>query len=146
MSKVMVLRNKALQEFIEARRGLPFIWGKNDCCLFAADAILLQTNIDTASSYRGKYSTSLGAKRAIKKRKANNLDELLMIELGNDIAPLTAINGDIALILNQDNELAAGVIYRSYIYVLSPRGLSQIPLKAAIKCWSVKAISTKENS
>lgn len=141
----MISTNKTLQDFLTERSNMPFVWGKNDCCLFGADAILLQTNIDTAAHYRGKYSTAVGAKRAMSKRGAANLDELLMIELGNDIAPLTAVNGDIALVTNHDNELAVGLIFRSFIYVLSPSGLSQLPLKMAIKCWSVNAIA-KENS
>lgn len=57
-----------LSAFIESRRGTPFKWGENDCCLFACDAIAVLTGIDPAAkSFRGKYTTALGAGRLLKK-------------------------------------------------------------------------------
>jgi hypothetical protein len=56
-----------LADFIESRRAAPFEWGKNDCCLFCADAVLAMTGEDPATAYRGKYSTDLGARKLIKK-------------------------------------------------------------------------------
>ena len=49
-----------LAEFIEARRLEPFAWGKNDCALFAADAVNLLIGVDYAESLRG-YTTERGA-------------------------------------------------------------------------------------
>jgi len=54
-----------LHAFIEARRAMPFKWGKNDCCLFACDAVIEMTGIDLAAEYRGKYNSALGAYRLI---------------------------------------------------------------------------------
>jgi hypothetical protein len=53
-----------LARFIDAHQGTPFAWGENDCCLFAANAILAMTGIDLAEGLRG-YSTHTGALRII---------------------------------------------------------------------------------
>jgi hypothetical protein len=45
-----------LAAFIESRRGMPFEWGINDCCLFAADGVLAQTGVDLAADWRGYTS------------------------------------------------------------------------------------------
>ena len=55
-----------LAEFIEARRLEPFAWGKNDCALFAADAVNLLIGVDYAESLRG-YTTERGALGKIKR-------------------------------------------------------------------------------
>jgi len=54
-----------LIEFIESRRDRPFVWGQNDCCIFAADWILLVTEIDYAADIRGTYNSGLGALRIL---------------------------------------------------------------------------------
>lgn len=55
-----------MNAFIDSRRGKPFVWGENDCCLFACDCVLAMTGTDLAAAYRGQYQTALGAMRAIK--------------------------------------------------------------------------------
>lgn len=56
---------EALAEFIDARRNELFEWGRNDCALFAADAVLAMTGVDLAEKLRG-YKTASGAARKIK--------------------------------------------------------------------------------
>ncbi len=52
-----------LHAFVESRRLLPFAWGANDCCLFAADAVLALTGQDIAQARRSTYTTARGAMR-----------------------------------------------------------------------------------
>ena len=54
--------------YIDERRDIPFTWGSNDCCLFAADWVRLATDLDPASDLRGKYNSAMGARRITKKR------------------------------------------------------------------------------
>lgn len=54
-----------LIEFIEARRVRAFSWGKNDCAMFAADAVHSMTDVDIAKPWRG-YSDERGAIERIK--------------------------------------------------------------------------------
>lgn len=56
-----------LTQFIEERRDVPFTWGRNDCCLFAADWVRLCTGSDPAAELRGKYSSALSAARILQK-------------------------------------------------------------------------------
>lgn len=64
--------------FIEERRYAPFIWGENDCCLFACDAarVVLVGGYDFADGLRGRYSTAIGAARIFKKLGVKNVAEL----------------------------------------------------------------------
>lgn len=56
---------EALAGIIDARRNELFEWGRNDCALFAADAVLAMTGIDLAENLRG-YKSASGATRKIK--------------------------------------------------------------------------------
>ncbi len=55
----------ALIEFILSRQNEPFAWGKNDCCLFGADWLVVLLGYDTAQAYRGAYDSALGAARVL---------------------------------------------------------------------------------
>lgn len=53
-----------LAAFVAARRATPFQWGRADCCLSAADAMLAQTGEDFAAPLRG-YANAFGAARRL---------------------------------------------------------------------------------
>lgn len=84
---------KLLAQFIEARRAQPFAWGSNDCCIFAADWVEICTGEDYAKSWRGRYSSAIGAVRFLD--QAGGL-EALVDALGlQRVAPQLAGRGDI---------------------------------------------------
>ncbi|WP_144938329.1 DUF6950 family protein [Pseudomonas alabamensis] len=56
---------KRLHETIEAASERPFSWGESDCCLFVSDCAKAICGTDPALSYRGRYTTETGAKRAL---------------------------------------------------------------------------------
>lgn len=56
---------KRLHDTIKAASERPFLWGENDCCLFAADCCEAICGIDPAAEYRDTYSTEAEAKRAL---------------------------------------------------------------------------------
>jgi hypothetical protein len=60
--------------FVESRRSTPFAYGSNDCCLFAADAVLAMTDVDVAAKWRG-HRTERQALARIK--KAGGLRQLV---------------------------------------------------------------------
>jgi hypothetical protein len=126
-----------MKAFIQTHKNKPFVWGENDCCLFAANAVLALTGNDLAAEFRGKYSTELGAARALKKHGYSSIEMLLNAKLGESIAPLSAKNGDVALVENHLGQLAAGIVFRSGIYCVSPSGLRQLPLSSVISVWGV---------
>ena len=54
-----------LHAFIDTRRHVPFAWGTNDCCTFAADAVRLTYGVDPMADLRGTYASAREAKDAI---------------------------------------------------------------------------------
>ena len=84
---------KLLAQFIEARRAQPFAWGSNDCCIFAADWVEICTGEDYAKTWRGRYTSAIGAVRFLD--QAGGL-EALVDALGlNRVSPQLAGRGDI---------------------------------------------------
>lgn len=54
-----------LAELLEARVATPLVWGRHDCALLAADAVLATTGVDPAAELRGRYRSAAGAHRAL---------------------------------------------------------------------------------
>lgn len=84
---------------IDARRDVPFAWGANDCCLFAADIVLAITGVDLAADLRGmrraaaaRYARQAGGVRAL---AASRLPE---------VAPALAGRGDVVCAVVGDRE------------------------------------------
>ncbi|MBS0430496.1 MAG: hypothetical protein JSR41_24685 [Proteobacteria bacterium] len=94
----------ALSAFIAERRSVPFAWGSNDCCLFAADAVQAMTGVDHAAELRG-YGSALEAARLIEAR--GGLERIASDALGEPVAPVFASVGDVVLIDNEGRELLA---------------------------------------
>jgi hypothetical protein len=65
----MKLSNSAaiLNQYLSDIDGKPFVWGNHDCCLFVANYLKMITGVDYAAEYRGKYTTAVGAARALKR-------------------------------------------------------------------------------
>lgn len=119
---------------LQERRLMPFEWGKNDCCLFAADAYMALCDKDVASDFRGRYSTELGAYRALKKAGYSTIEDVLTARIG--VPKVTALpeRGDILLIDN-DGQLTVGVHFNA-AWVVSENGLLQVPPSWIVKVWS----------
>ncbi len=66
-----------LAAYIAANRDEPFAWGERDCALFFAGACIAMTGFDPAEPFRGKYSSELGAAKALKKFGAGDLETTL---------------------------------------------------------------------
>jgi hypothetical protein len=124
-----------LAAFLKHRQSQPFCWGKNDCCLFAADAIQVITGVDHASEFRGRYTTAIGAKRALIRYGKGDIKHTFNAKFGKPIGGLNASRGDISLV-NINGEDIVGVVFGN-IYVVSEPGLLQLPLSQALGIWSI---------
>ena len=80
-----------LANFLLTTRKTPFKWGENDCCLFAANAILAMGGDDVAKDVRGHYTTAIGARRIMKNLGAASVVELLTQRLGEPIRQLRRV-------------------------------------------------------
>lgn len=124
-----------LAQFLKEKQHAEFKWGENDCCLFAADAIKTITDVDNATEFRGRYTTALGAARALKRYGAGDIKSTFTTKFGEPKGRLGATRGDIALV-NVNSEDIVGVVFGD-IYVLSDIGLTTLPLSRALCVWSI---------
>lgn len=122
-----------LANFLLEKQKQPFEWGSNDCCLFAADAILAMGGRDVAKDVRGRYKTAIGAHRIMKKLGAGSLVELLTQRLGEPDGVIT--RGSI-IVVESNGEQVAGVFYQKP-WALTERGLRGMPLESVVQSWSL---------
>jgi len=119
--------------FIKGRSGVPFSWGKQDCCLFAADGVYAVTGIDFASELRG-YTTAREALRILASR--GNCKGLANAALGPPTSWKLARRGDVVLHMvgrRQALGLCAGDVFAAP----GPHGLEFLPMSAVLIAWNV---------
>ncbi|MBL4297853.1 hypothetical protein H8F06_21475 [Vibrio fluvialis] len=125
---------KALTDVITNAQRQPFSWGHHDCCLFAADCALAVAGVDPAAEYRGRYSTELGAKRAL--TKIHGSIESAFDAHFQRVDPAFVQRGDIVLIESALGR-AAGVVWAHSIWSVSPKATGPVDLKPLI-AWRVE--------
>jgi hypothetical protein len=123
----------ALDALVAARMTQPFEWGKQDCCLWAADCVLASTGIDHATDVRGSYSSAAGALRVLAELGGI---EAVAGRAGEPIPPLAAGVGDIGLIALDDRALLAVCLGAVWL-APTARGLAAHPLPEATQAWRV---------
>jgi hypothetical protein len=125
---------------VAARRGLAFQWGVNDCCLFACDVIRDAGGVDYAAPFRNRYSTALGAARALRRFAGGGLEaaaEKITQDNGlEEVPPLMAQRGDFVL-LDAAEDPALGVCLGATFIAAGPAGAVILPLKRARRAWRV---------
>lgn len=138
---------RRLAEFLEQSRLRPFAWGKHDCCLFASEAIRVQTGIDIAEikHFRGNYSDEhAGYKLLFSTTKTRSLRLAigrLMAEFDFPLLPnpLLAQRGDLVLIKDHRGRYVVGIVDLDgrWVACLTPKGLTRVPLERALIAWKV---------
>lgn len=119
---------------IEARKTAPFAWGSNDCCLWAADAVLAMTGTDPAADLRGTYSTARGAASAL--RQVGGMAGA-GARCGAEIPPLCAATGDVGLVSSNGERDAGAVCIGEQWLAVVRNGLGLVELTAARRAWRV---------
>ena len=127
--------------FLMARAKMPFVWGGNDCALFAADAIESITGTDIAADFRGKYTDETGAFAAIKSvcdgttvadAAAYCAGKFELMELKH---PLMAKRGDL-VVMEDSGRLIAGVVHlNGHLVSVGEDGLKVLPITAVRRAW-----------
>lgn len=131
-----------LDQFLLERKSEPFVWGKNDCCLFACDAVLRMTGIDLAKDFRGKYDSQLDAMKAIKKFGAKSVGDLAdTIASKHGIVSLVstyAQRGDVALLdLEYGESLGIVSLNGCEIWVPGTDKIEVVPTMKALRAWRI---------
>lgn len=125
-----------LDAFIESRRNLPHAYGSNDCCLFAADAIMAQTGDDMAKDFRGTYSTQAEADKILADR--GGLEAFVTSFLGDKRGGNNACRGDIVLFNPFPDKEAIGVCVDAQHFVCpGDTQLVFFRLSKALASWRV---------
>jgi len=127
--------SKRFNSLIQAASNKPFVWGKHDCCLFAADVVYELTGVDHAQFLRGRYKTHLGAARIIK--KLGGVKVIVENALGDEIQPLLAQRGDIVLIKTKEFGDTLAVCAGEYCLAPGYNGLAKVSIKEAVAAWRV---------
>jgi hypothetical protein len=133
-----------LHGFLRERAAAPFVWGGNDCCLFPADAILAMTGVDIAAEFRGRYTTAIGAKRAIRSvaRGATVGDAVAWCAQQHGLAelphPRCAQRGDL-VVLEEDGRDMAGLVGLNgrELVAVGEGGLVTFPIEQVKRAWRV---------
>jgi len=123
-----------LHNHIASIKGLPFVWGENDCCTYTCDYIKLITGTDPMEQFRGTYTSLKGSLQARKEWGSIRTNMRLHFE---EIAVPMAQRGD-AVIYVMDGEDALGLCNGLNSYFLSPEGYVSVPTLECATAWRVK--------
>jgi len=127
-----------LAEFIQGAQKRPFVWGEFDCCLFAADWVMVATGVDVAADLRGKYKSETGAARVIKKYGGieRMVDDLLAPYGAIKLPIAKARRGDVCLLDTPLGE-ALGVCVGERIACATFNGVAMAPMRSAQAVWMI---------
>lgn len=123
-----------LDALVHERTSVPFVWGVQDCALWAADCVLAITGIDLAADLRGHRS----ARQALRTiRKHGGLFSIATRALGPAAGVHNASEGDV-LLVGMGKRVALGVMLPGPM-VVGPgaTGLCAAPLSDALCAWRV---------
>lgn len=130
-----------LAEFGQARASMPFRWGSNDCCTFAAAAVEAITGSNPMASME-PYGIEAGAKRKALRRlfrridKAGGLQALVVEFLGASILPRMAGVGDVVVVMNAGSELV-GICNGINVMAPGKNGMVTLSIDAAVAAWRI---------
>jgi len=122
---------QALAEYIGSKRDEPFEYGENDCCMFAAGAVMAITGTDPVPEFRGKYDSLKTSIKALKDIGGGRLDKVM-----DDKFPAIPIGkaqrGDLAWF-----DDSVGVVTGRFAWFVSDDGLERVPMDMWDKAWGV---------
>lgn len=123
-----------LINYLTQNKSTPFTWGEFDCCLFACNCVEVMTGFDPGQTYRGRYTTAIGAQRALTKYAQGTIVSAFTAVFGPVKPRLNAGRGDIVLVQQLDEQLI-GVMCGGHIWVVGDNGVFQVPFSQVIGCW-----------
>jgi hypothetical protein len=125
-----------LAALVEARRHAPFTWGTHDCAMFAADAVLVQTDRDFLARWRGAYATEEQGD-AITGGAFGTFMEAALAAFGAAECPAgLAQRGDVALV-RYGNTRSLGVVLGGSVAVPGLVGLSFLSPRHLERVWVI---------
>jgi hypothetical protein len=123
-----------LERFVAARMAMPFVWGSNDCAIFAADCVHAITGQDPAPAGLRRHTTAKQAYRAIARH--GGLSSIATDALGAPGPVRLACVGDVVLVKTGGRD-ALAICNGSTAMMPSARGLVSVGLDTASHAWRV---------
>lgn len=122
-----------LAAFVRQREHMPFAWGANDCCSFAASAVEAVTGANPMAAVE-PYADEFGAMRRV--TRAGGMADLVTQFLGTPVSPLMAAVGDVVLVENAERGLLA-VCNGTSVIAPGENGMVALDMNAAIAAWKI---------
>lgn len=123
-----------LSDYLKSRKAMPFIWGENDCLMFAAKAVEAITGESLYAGYP-VYATEAEAVSILENH--GGVVGIISKSLGGGGRNvLTAKRGDVAIV--KMPEITAGIVDDSgrSVALIAKEGLIRVPLSKAWRIWS----------
>lgn len=127
-----------LAALVEERRDAPFAWGRHDCAMFAADAVLAITGRDPLAAWRGAYSTEEGG--AAITDPAGGFEAFMVAAFADHGSPdcpvAFAQRGDVALIQLR-NLVSLAVVLDGVVAAPGTDGIEFLRPRVVRRVWAV---------
>ncbi|WP_114393511.1 DUF6950 family protein [Oleisolibacter albus] len=128
-----------LDRVVEAARHSTFAWGRVDCCLFAADAVVAVTGVDPAAPWRGTYADAGTATRLL--ARMGGLSAMAARVARHHgwpaVPPAFLGRGDVALVRLDDGRHALAVCLGAALVLPAQRGLAALDRTRALSGWRI---------
>lgn len=126
-----------LAEAVEDARILPFAYGVNDCCLWAAHCVdaMCDTSLASKIGSTFRYTNKEEADQAI--ADGGGLHALTERFLGKPVSARMAAPGDVVLARNGDGTVIIGICFGHAILAPGENGLLTLPYENGVMCWKV---------
>jgi hypothetical protein len=121
-----------LAAVVEQHRNMPFEFGVNDCCLFAADCVQAMTGVDPGAAHRD-YTGMNGAARKI--GEFGGVVGIGDTLFGTPVPVLLARVGDVGLVLASGRESLAVCNGDTWL-ATGELGQVALPIRSAVKAWA----------
>lgn len=125
----------ALTNWLHAVRLTPFCQANHDCALFAAGAVHAMTGVDFAAPFRGRYTTTRGGLRLL--RRAGFGDHIALAAAHLPACGLFDIREGDLVVIGSPAGPALGVVQGALAFVPGARGTSLVSISGALGAFKV---------
>lgn len=119
-----------LAAYLDCVRYEPFAYGRHDCALHSANAVMAMTGEDFAAEFRGRYRSAAGSIRALRQYGAGDLASTITAKFGEPIPTAFAQRGDLVM-----TEGSVGVCMGGFGYFAGEEGGEPGLVVVARRAW-----------
>ena len=135
---------QSLTEFLAHARRTNFEWGKNDCCMFACDAIQAMTGEDLGSEFRGLYDDEASAMLSLLELGYTGIENLVEKKfLSRDVLEIPvsmAMQGDVVVLESNETPFGAtiGICLGAFSIIPGEKELIKFKTRRFKRAWNIR--------